>query len=107
MKKFICMLAAMLTFSIMCSAQNVTKEGNTFVQQKSGGKSSAPATKTEYTYKDSKGNSYPIYLSASGKAFVYKTSKNTGKEYKMYLPKVTEQIPGGKPTIKTKNEKKE
>ena len=42
---------------------------------------------TPYTWKDSKGNEYPIYISASGSCYVIKTSKKTGKEYKNYLSK--------------------
>jgi hypothetical protein len=49
-------------------------------------------TKTQYVYTDSKGNTYPVYLSASGKAFIKKTSKKTGKEYKQYVPEIGKQI---------------
>jgi hypothetical protein len=62
------------------------------VSNNKGGKSSGKETKTQYTFKDSKGNVYPVYLSASGKAFIKKASKKTGKEYKQYLPEIGKQI---------------
>ena len=57
-----------------------------------GGKSEGKETKTDYTYTDSKSNVYPVYLSASGKAFIKKVSKKTGKEYKQYIPEIGKQI---------------
>lgn len=68
-------------------------EGNTYSNSSTGGKVSTPPTKTPYTWKDKKGNSYPIYMSASGSCFIIKTSKNTGKDYKNYLgPEVSTDI---------------
>jgi hypothetical protein len=94
MKKII--LAAIMLFSLNMGiqAQSVVKSGNTFTQvsNNKGGKSGGKETKTQYTYKDSKGNVYPVYLSASGKAFIKKVSKKTGKEYKQYLPEIGKQI---------------
>lgn len=43
--------------------------------------------KTIYTYKDSKNNEYPIYITAKGACYIKKISQKTGKEYKYYLPK--------------------
>lgn len=77
----------------MCNAQSVTKSGNNFTQVTSkGGKTGGKEIKTKYTYTDSKGNVYPIYLSSTGKAFIKRVSKKTGKEYKQYLPEVGKQI---------------
>lgn len=72
-------------------AQEVKREGNTFTQvsARSNGSREIP---TEYTYVDSKGNSYQVFLSASGKAFIKKVSQKSGKEYKQYLPEVGRQI---------------
>lgn len=39
-----------------------------------------------------KGVEHPIYLSSTGKAFIKKVSKKTGKEYKQYLPEIGKQI---------------
>ena len=58
---------------------------------------------TSYKWKDSKGNEYPLYLHKYTKGenagkytcFVFRTSKNTGKEYIYYIPKgmeIAEQI---------------
>lgn len=72
-------------------AQNVVLRGDTFVCIDSV-KSLHP-TMTKYFYlKD--GNKYPIYATANGKCFVIKTSKKTGKEYKQYLPQISEKLYG-------------
>ena len=65
-------------------AQDYKQEGTTFVQTTSKSNSSK-ATKTEYTW-EKDGVKYPIYISSKGKAYIIKTSKKTGKEYKQYLP---------------------
>lgn len=43
------------------------------------------AIKTEHIFRDSKGDTYPIYQSKNGKYFVKRVSKKTGKEYNYYL----------------------
>lgn len=92
MKNFILLLITLFTLSFdPAYAQNVQRQGNNFTQVASQ-KSSGKETKTSFTYTDSKGNKYPIYLSASGKAFIKKVSKKSGKEYKQYLPEVGKQI---------------
>jgi len=59
------------------------QKGKTFVQIKSKSNASK-ATKTDCVWViDNK--SYPIYISARGKAFINKVSK-TGKTYRYYLP---------------------
>lgn len=93
MRKLI--IAAIMLFSLSAGiqAQSVVKSGNTFTQvSNKDGKSGGKETKTQYIYKDSKGNEFPIYLSASGKAFIKKVSKKTGREYKQYIPEVGKQI---------------
>ena len=93
MKKLIIAAIMLFSLSLGVQAQSAVKSGNTFTQvSNKGGKSSGKETKTQYTYKDSKGNVYPVYLSASGKAFIKKVSKKTGKEYKQYLPEIGKQI---------------
>lgn len=74
-----------------CSGQNVTQNGNNFTQVKTE-KAESKETKTQYTYTDSKGNVYPVYLSSKGKTFIKKVSKKTGKEYKQYLPEIGKRI---------------
>ena len=94
MKKLIIAAVMLLSLNVGVQAQSVVKSGNIFTQvsNNKGGKSSGKETKTQYTFKDSKGNVYPVYLSASGKAFIKKVSKKTGKEYKQYVPEIGKQI---------------
>lgn len=48
--------------------------------------------KTQYVFKAKDGKEYPIYISKQGKAFIWRVSKKTGKQYKQYLPEVTKQL---------------
>jgi len=91
MRKLI--IAAIMLFSLSAGiqAQGVERKGNNFTQV-SNKKSSSKETKTQYTYTDSKGTIYPVYLSSTGKAFIKKVSKKTGKEYRQYIPEVGRQI---------------
>ena len=48
--------------------------------------------KTDFTWKDSKGDEYPVYIAHTGSCFVIKTSMS-GEEYRAYLgEEVSEQI---------------
>lgn len=94
MKNFVIALICVLGLGLLpfkAEAQDVVRNGNEFVSTKKA-KSTKEPIKTIYTYKDSDGKSYPIYLSATGKAFIWKVSKKTGKKYKKYLPEVTKQL---------------
>ena len=74
-----------LLFSSPVFAQDYTRQGKEFVAaQKS---SSSTDVKSGYTYKDSKGKTYDIYVSKSGACYIKRTSSKTGKEYKSYLSK--------------------
>lgn len=78
---------------LTANAQGVTQQGNTFIAQKSSkDNKQGKETPTPYTYQDTKGKTYQIYLSASGKAFIKKVSQKTGKEYRQYLPEVGKKI---------------
>lgn len=44
-------------------------------------------TKTPFTYTATDGTQYPIFIADSGSCFIIRTSKKSGKEYKMYLGK--------------------
>ena len=91
-KAFIAIFVA-LAMCASAQAQNVERKGNTFVQVSTKGQQAAgKEQKTAYTYTDAKGQSYPIYLSASGKAFIKRISKKSGNEYRQYLPAVGRQI---------------
>ena len=81
----------MLAFGLVSNAQSVQRQGNNFTQV-SNKKSAGKETKTQYTFTDSKGVVYPVYLSSTGKAYIKKVSKKTGKEYKQYVPEIGKQI---------------
>lgn len=84
----IVLVAWFLGAFVGATAQNVVRVGNVFEQVEK----KDSAVKTAYTYKDKNGISYPIYLSSKGKAYIICQSKKTGRKYKRYLPKVTEQL---------------
>jgi len=69
-----------------CTAAHaeVKREGKNFVQVSSRSAAAQPVA-TPYTWTDSKGKTYPIYLSANGRAYVMRVSGKTGKEYRHYL----------------------
>ena len=101
MKKVIITFAILIATMGLASAQdrnantNYTKEGTTFVQGARKGSSRASKDQpTTYTWRDSKGVEYPIFLHTYEKGekagrttcYVFKTSAKTGKEYKYYIP---------------------
>jgi hypothetical protein len=93
MKKLIITAIMLFSLSLGVQAQSVVKSGNNFTQvSNKGGKSEGKETKTQYTYTDFKGNVYPVYLSSTGKAFIKKVSRKTGKKYKQYMPEIGKQI---------------
>lgn len=94
MKKKIFLYTLFMLFTEYGIAQNFIQEGNTFKQQKTEKVNDNDSINivTKYTYIDSNNIHYPIYLSKSGKAFIWKTSKKTGKRYKYYLPKIGKVI---------------
>lgn len=48
---------------------------------------------TPYTWQDSKGNKYPIYISNSGSCYIIRKSNKTGKDYKQYMkPEISQDI---------------
>lgn len=49
-------------------------------------KPKAQPVKTGKTYTDTKGKTWDVYQTESGRPFVYKVSSKTGKEYRYYLP---------------------
>ena len=90
MKKLIICISMMLAFGLVSNAQSVTKQGNNFTQV-SNKKSAGKETKTQYTYTDSKGVVHPVYLSATGKAFIYYINKK-GEQKRRYMPEIGKQI---------------
>jgi len=98
MKKFLvgalCICLALFVGYSNTKAQNVKREGNTFISQKAAKETVSSDIATSYTWKDNKGVEYPIFLhkyvkgEKEGKygAYVIKQSAKTGKEYKYYIP---------------------
>lgn len=73
------------------SNNNVTREGKTFIAQ--GAKTKGENAKTEYSYTDTDGKTYEIYLSKNGRAYIKRVSAKTGNTYNKYLPEeVSRQI---------------
>ena len=91
-RRLFAILLLVLAIGLAVNAQTYTRNGNTFTSAKSV-KAKAEPVKTKFTWKDSKGKEYPVYISAKGSCFVIKTSSKTGKEYKNYLgPEISSQI---------------
>lgn len=94
MKKLFILFVMMFAFTNVINAQSFERQDNTFISKSTkGSRAKAEPTKTKFTWKDSKGNEYPVYMSSTGSCFVIKTSSKTGKEYRNYLgPEVSEQM---------------
>ena len=110
MKKIV--LIAICVMASVCAMAQTTesastnapykREGDTFVQTKTGAKLPYKGDQvTAYRWKDSKGNEYPIILHTYTKgdkkgevgAYVIRTSAKTGNQYPYWLPKeLTEEI---------------
>lgn len=88
MKKIITILFA-LFLSISLYSQNVVRDGKTFTVVRSTQESTKE--KTGFTWIDGKGESHDIYISRRNSCYILKSSKKTGKEYRMYLPKEISQ----------------
>lgn len=73
--------------SLMASAQQFKREGNTFVQDTTKTFRKSEGKETKYTYKDRNNKVYPIFITSSGAVYINKISAKTGKKYRMYLPK--------------------
>lgn len=92
MKHIILLLVMLFSMSLTTNAQNYVRNGNTFSVTSKTHVKSEPI-KTKFTWSDSKGQSYPIYISSTGSCFVIKTSAKTGKEYRNYLgPELSQQV---------------
>ena len=74
------------------SLTGLAPEDSVFHNASSEDRQNQGYTKTDFTWKDSKGNEYPVYMAHTGSCFVIKTSKS-GEEYRAYLgEEVSEQI---------------
>lgn len=84
MKKIISIvMLALLSLTVTVNAE-VIKEGKVYTQV-SKTKSKTPGKDSGFTWKDSKGNIYPIMVGPSGSCYIIKVSKTSRKEYKQYL----------------------
>lgn len=91
-RRLFALLLLALCIGLVANAQTYTRSGNTFISSK-GEQVKAEPVKTKFTWKDSKGREYPVYISSSGSCFVIRVSSKTGKEYKSYLgPEISQQI---------------
>ena len=89
-RAIIVLILGFIALSIGMKAQNVKLEGKTFVQQSS--QTVGDSINTGYYYQDKNGVKHPIFLSSRGKAYCWMKSGKTGKMYKRYLPKITEEL---------------
>lgn len=81
--RFILVAALVLGMGVTVQAQDVKREGKVYVEQKKSSEAKAEE-KTGFTYKDSKGVSYDIYIGKTGSCYINKVSKN-GNKYRKYL----------------------
>jgi len=92
---FIVLMLGFIAISNGLKAQNVVRQGDTFVVQGATTTDRGKFTKTQYTLETRKGDTVivdTICLSSTGSAFVWKVSKKTGKPYRKYLPEITKQL---------------
>lgn len=93
-RRYIVLIIAIIAICCVSDAQSNSfeRQGTTFVS-KSKSRNKTEPTKTKYTWKDSKGNIYPVYISSNGSCFIIKTSAKTGKQYRNYLDaEISKQI---------------
>ena len=91
-RRLFTLLLLVLAMGLAANAQNYTRSGNTFISSK-GERVKAEPVKTKFTWKDSKGNEYPVYISSKGSCFVIKGKDKNGKNKRTYLgPEISQQI---------------
>lgn len=91
-RRLLTLLLLVLAIGLAANAQTYTRSGNTFISS-TGERVKAEPVKTKFTWKDSKGNEYPVYISPKGSCFVIKGKDKNGKDKKTYLgPEISSQI---------------
>ena len=85
MNRIFISLVLMCAIVVCANAQNYIKssDGKTYKTVKKTASSSE--RETGFTWEDSKGNTYPIYMGKTGSCYSKKISKKTGNEYRQYL----------------------
>lgn len=81
---FVLAFICCLSFSYNGHCQDYKRESKTFVVTKAQTKTTKE-TKTDFVWKDAKGNEYPIYVGATGACYIKRVSAKSGNEYKQYL----------------------
>lgn len=76
----------------MAMGQTVILKGTQFSMEGGSKRATAFDSLTTYTYRDTNDSVYVVHLSKNLKAFIIRYSERTGKAYRKYLPKVTEQL---------------
>ena len=96
MKRLFAIILFIISVTLVANADdNKTYkcEGNTYSSTGRVKSNSSAPVSTGCTWIDSKGISYPIFISESGSCYIVKISKKTGKEYKTYMkPEVSQDI---------------
>lgn len=93
MKKIVILLAAFMLATSLGYSQDYKRDGKEFSAVSAPNEKGLTDVKTEYTWRDSKGEVHPIWITKSGACYILRVSKKTGKAYKSYLPKaVAEEI---------------
>lgn len=86
MKKLIIIVAMLLTLGTAAHSESFSMGSViTQVDKKSPSDLTKTAKKTNEKHTTKSGESYDIYLSQNGRAFVVRISKKTGNAYKQYL----------------------
>jgi hypothetical protein len=102
MKKIV--IAALLC--ILCTVaygQTTVKQNGKNFTEVATKSSSTPGKDTGFTFTTKDGQTYPILMTKSGRCYVNRISKKTGKEYKYYVPDEVCIACGGKPSTKNKS----
>lgn len=82
---FICSLNAQVSTAVKQDTQGNYVEMKTIKAQATEASLTAKAQKTSATFTDQQGTKFPVYLSASGKAFIVRKAKTSGNFYRCYL----------------------
>lgn len=86
MKKIIIIMACLLMAGhfAFSNAQDYTRQGKQYSAVK---KLDKKEVNTGFTWKDSKGNVYDIYITDNNACYIKKISAKTGNEYRQYMTK--------------------
>jgi hypothetical protein len=87
MKKLLIILTLIVSCSMSTYSQ-ISRSGDNFRNtSKECVKKGSSERQTKYTYTDSDGKTYPIFVGKTGSCYIKRVSQKSGKEYKKYLGK--------------------